>query len=66
MPRYGQVVARFTSDAAGHFRVALPPGRFLLYGGPRNTGFISGCRGNVVVAAHQWVQAHVACDTGLR
>lgn len=65
-PQSGRVVARFASGADGRFRVALPPGEYLLYGDPRATGFVAGCRASADVPPHRWLQINVGCDTGIR
>lgn len=65
LPQSGRAVARFSSDADGGFRVALPPGQYLLYGDRQMTGFMI-CQADVTVAPHQWTQADVGCDTGIR
>lgn len=63
-PQRARVVARFASTANGRFRVALPPGVYLLYGDRRLTGYMS-CQARVTVAPNAWAHATVACDTGL-
>lgn len=66
LPQSGRVVARFSSDASGQFRLALPPGSYLLYADSHQTGFMGGCRGDVTVPPRQWIHADVSCDTGMR
>jgi len=59
-------VATFTTDDKGHFKVALPPGRYAIRAQK------SGMRGrrcgleNIEVTATGFKQVDLQCDTGLR
>ena len=64
-PQRARLVARFASAAGGRFRVALPPGAYLLYGDRRLTGYMV-CQASVTVPPRGWAHATVVCDTGLR
>ncbi len=59
------VVASFTTDAKGHFRVAVPPGRYTVK--MREQKKIGGCRAQTVeITAGGFAKVEWHCDTGMR
>ncbi len=62
----GSEVARFTSDASGFYRIALPPGAYTLEAGPAE-GFMSGPSPQAFTVADGAETAlDLAYDTGIR
>ena len=58
----GEVVARTTTDAEGRYRVAVPPGRYVVTAD-------AGMSCELVatpVAASSYAKADIPCDTGIR
>lgn len=61
----GQVVARFETDAGGHFRVDLPPGVYTLR--PETTGaYPRAADQDVTVNAGQFTLLQIKFDSGIR
>jgi carboxypeptidase family protein len=61
----GNEVTRFTSDAQGNFRVALPPGRYVLR--PESAGrYPRASTQSVVIAPHRFSQVDIVYDSGRR
>ena len=59
------VVASFTTDAEGHFRVEVPPGRYTVKMHEKKK--IGGCGARTVeVTAEGFAKVHWQCDTGIR
>ena len=59
------VVATFTTDAKGHFRIAVPPGRYKVK--MREKKKIGGCGERPVeVTANGFLKVQWDCDTGMR
>ena len=59
------VVSSFTTDDAGHFRVALSPGRYSIKMHEHRK--IGGCGTFAVeVSAGEFKKVHVDCDSGIR
>ena len=59
------VVATFTTDAKGHFRVSVPPGSYTVR--MRERKKIGGCGGRTVeVTASGFAKVQWDCDTGMR
>lgn len=59
------VVATFTTDAEGHFRIAVPPGRYTIK--MREKKKIGGCgEMPAEVTAAGFAKVHWNCDTGMR
>lgn len=59
-------VTRFTSDANGQFRVALPPGTYLLEPIPGGSPFPFGKPQLVEVREGQYTEVTILYDTGIR
>ncbi len=66
-PDGSRVVAEFSSDAAGKFKVSLPPGEYIIRSAS-TTNFYPRCSStdNVIVKAGIFTDAAVSCDTGIR
>lgn len=62
-----RVVKQFTSDQNGQFKVALPPGEYLIRSAA-GTNIYPRCSSNgpIVVAASGYTDAAISCDTGIR
>lgn len=59
------VVATFTTDAEGHFRIAVPPGRYTVK--MRGKKKIGGCPDMPVeITAAGFAKVQWNCDTGMR
>jgi hypothetical protein len=56
-------VATFRTDAEGNFKVALPPGHYVV---ARETGRIGRWRFEADVAAGQWTKVSWTADSGMR
>jgi hypothetical protein len=61
----GQRVARFETDAAGRFRVALEPGNYRIVPQPGESIEHAGEQ-VVTVGAGQWVEVPISYDSGIR
>jgi hypothetical protein len=66
-PDQGRVVERFSTNAHGEFRVAVPPGRYSIRNEP-GSAMLPACSEQqaIVVVAHAFTAADVHCDTGIR
>jgi hypothetical protein len=61
----GQPVTTLRSDADGNFRVALPPGQYVLR--PQSPGFYPrASEQTVVVSPHSFTQVRINYDSGMR
>jgi carboxypeptidase family protein len=61
-----QEVARVTADRDGRYRVALPPGNYVLDAKGRAPGHVRATPKPFSVASNQTVQADFELDTGIR
>jgi len=66
-PDRSQKVTEFTSDSTGAFRVALPPGNYLLDSGTKNgMPYPHAIPKPVTVEPHTFTPVDVQFDTGMR
>ena len=62
----GEVIALTRSDTDGHFRVAVPPGSYVVEAIPPNGTTLTPKPVVVVVQPHEFAQVTVFLDTGIR
>ena len=64
----GRTVATTTTDANGHFSVAVPPGAYIVHVKieQRQVGMRQTSPGDVTVIANQTSTVHIELDTGIR
>ncbi len=56
-------VTRFTSNAAGEFRITLPPGQYTI---ASLSSMPPTCTASFTVEANKFTNVNVSCDTGIR
>jgi hypothetical protein len=61
-----KVVAQVSADKDGNFRVALPPGDYVLDAKGRAPGHVRATPKRFSIASHQTVHADFELDTGIR
>jgi hypothetical protein len=64
----GATIATTTTDAKGHFSVAVPPGSYVVHVKiePGTIGMRQETPGDVTVTANQTSTVHIELDTGIR
>ena len=62
-----RVIAKFSSDTQGKFKVSVPPGEYIIQSTP-TTNFYPRCstNGTILVKTDTFTDTLVSCDTGIR
>lgn len=62
-----KVITRFSSDTQGKFKVNVPPGEYIIRSIPTNNFYPRcGTSETIRVKLHEFTNAPVSCDTGIR
>ncbi len=65
-PDETEVVAQFTSDSKGVFKVAVPPGEYIIRSAPTTNIYPRCTSDTIVVTSDTYVETAISCDTGIR
>ncbi len=66
-PDGARIIAKFSSDTAGKFKVSVPPGTYAIRSADTNTIYPRcSSTGDIIVKANAFTNIPVSCDTGIR